>query len=150
MTSIPASRSVRAMILAPRSWPSRPGLATTTRIGPLIRARVYPSRDTPGPVADGSCGSSVGLRRCEHDEQAEPLLDRVEAMLLLRGDEEDVAGLDGPLVAARREPGPARDDVVDLVLGVRRRRAARARLEHVEPGAHARDAQELAVELTRP
>src|SRR5881227_2180830 len=32
MTSIPASRSARAMILAPRSCPSRPGLATTTRI----------------------------------------------------------------------------------------------------------------------
>src|SRR3954451_15198441 len=29
---MPASRSARAMILAPRSWPSRPGLATTTRI----------------------------------------------------------------------------------------------------------------------
>src|ERR1039458_5225597 len=32
MTSMPASRSARAMILAPRSWPSRPGLATTRRI----------------------------------------------------------------------------------------------------------------------
>src|SRR3954471_9564782 len=32
MTSMPASRRARAMILAPRSWPSRPGLATTTRI----------------------------------------------------------------------------------------------------------------------
>src|SRR5688500_5171866 len=32
MTSIPASRRARAMILAPRSWPSRPGFATTTRI----------------------------------------------------------------------------------------------------------------------
>src|SRR3712207_3066462 len=29
---MPASRSARAMILAPRSCPSRPGLATTTRI----------------------------------------------------------------------------------------------------------------------
>src|ERR687892_2673264 len=29
---MPASRSARAMIFAPRSWPSRPGLATTTRI----------------------------------------------------------------------------------------------------------------------
>src|SRR5688572_17524591 len=29
---MPASRNARAMILAPRSWPSRPGLATTTRI----------------------------------------------------------------------------------------------------------------------
>src|SRR4051794_15818886 len=32
MTSIPASRNARAMIFAPRSCPSRPGLATTTRI----------------------------------------------------------------------------------------------------------------------
>src|SRR5213594_2723925 len=31
MTSIPASRRARATILAPRSWPSNPGLATTTR-----------------------------------------------------------------------------------------------------------------------
>src|SRR2546425_8270538 len=32
MTSIPASRSARAMTLAPRSWPSNPGLAISTRI----------------------------------------------------------------------------------------------------------------------
>src|SRR5438874_5674157 len=32
MTSMPASRSARAMIFAPRSWPSRPGLAINTRI----------------------------------------------------------------------------------------------------------------------
>src|SRR5205823_3071793 len=32
MTSIPASRSALAMIFAPRSWPSRPGFAITTRI----------------------------------------------------------------------------------------------------------------------
>src|SRR5258705_9254185 len=29
---MPASRRARAMIFAPRSWPSKPGLATTTRI----------------------------------------------------------------------------------------------------------------------
>src|SRR4051794_27352381 len=34
MTYIPASRSARAMIFAPRSCPSRPGLATTTLILP--------------------------------------------------------------------------------------------------------------------
>src|SRR5919204_6821194 len=34
MTSMPASRSARAMIFAPRSCPSRPGLAITTRIFP--------------------------------------------------------------------------------------------------------------------
>src|SRR5581483_9574754 len=33
MTSMPASRSARATTLAPRSWPSSPGLATRTRIG---------------------------------------------------------------------------------------------------------------------
>src|SRR5258708_30746894 len=33
MTSMPASRRARAMILAPRSCPSRPGFAITTRIG---------------------------------------------------------------------------------------------------------------------
>src|SRR5215831_3363279 len=32
MTSMPASRSARAMTFAPRSWPSRPGLAMSTRI----------------------------------------------------------------------------------------------------------------------
>ena len=34
------------MILAPRSWPSRPGFATRTRIGGLlvIEERVYPAR----------------------------------------------------------------------------------------------------------
>src|SRR5580704_4762640 len=33
MTSMPASRRALAMIFAPRSWPSRPGFATSTRIG---------------------------------------------------------------------------------------------------------------------
>src|ERR1700730_10179481 len=32
MTSMPASRKARAITLAPRSCPSRPGLATSTRI----------------------------------------------------------------------------------------------------------------------
>src|SRR6056297_815931 len=32
MTSNPASRKALAITLAPRSWPSRPGLATRTRI----------------------------------------------------------------------------------------------------------------------
>src|SRR3989304_3078922 len=32
MTSMPASRSARAITFAPRSWPSRPGFAIRTRI----------------------------------------------------------------------------------------------------------------------
>src|ERR1700730_2026913 len=38
MTSIPASRSARAITLAPRSCPSSPGLATNTRIGLFIQS----------------------------------------------------------------------------------------------------------------
>src|SRR5262249_19291828 len=34
MTCMPASRRARATTLTPRSWPSRPSLASTTRIGP--------------------------------------------------------------------------------------------------------------------
>src|SRR3954469_8959175 len=46
MTSMPASRSARAMIFAPRSCPSRPGLATTPRILRLeasMRPGSYPA-----------------------------------------------------------------------------------------------------------
>src|SRR5918994_2706835 len=45
MTSIPASRRARAMILAPRSWPSKPGFATTTRIFRLDMAARLPRAD---------------------------------------------------------------------------------------------------------
>src|SRR2546425_4452238 len=38
MTSIPASRRPRATTFAPRSWPSSPAFATTTRIGRFGRA----------------------------------------------------------------------------------------------------------------
>src|SRR3954453_11962181 len=41
MTSMPASRSARAMILAPRSCPSRPGFAITTRIFWATVPQVY-------------------------------------------------------------------------------------------------------------
>src|SRR5512143_850569 len=46
MTSKPASRSARAMILAPRSWPSRPGLAIRMR-----RRRSDTRASQPGGVA---------------------------------------------------------------------------------------------------
>src|SRR5215211_3932972 len=59
MTSMPASRSARAMILAPRSCPSRPGLATTTRIFLLMGARGYPVPRYPEqqeePAEDEEC-----------------------------------------------------------------------------------------------
>src|SRR5512145_1426299 len=76
MTSMPASRRVRAMIFAPRSWPSRPGLATTTRIlrdpgfsaavscvacmesegrPPAPTRRAKPRHCTPGSLFGGFC-----------------------------------------------------------------------------------------------
>src|SRR3954452_4137020 len=62
MTSIPASRSARAMILAPRSWPSRPGLATTTRI---LRVSVLLTRAAslwhPNRLADSDRERHVGV-----------------------------------------------------------------------------------------
>src|SRR3954452_7761945 len=58
MTSIPASRSARAMIFAPRSCPSSPGLATTTRILPLEAA------STAG--RDATRHAAAGDSRCPH------------------------------------------------------------------------------------
>src|SRR4051812_30003582 len=54
---MPASRSARAMILAPRSWPSKPGLATTTRILPLDAASTA-GRDATRQMRDRA-GSST-------------------------------------------------------------------------------------------
>src|SRR4029434_4149565 len=54
MTSIPASRRARAITLAPRSWPSRPGLAMTTRVFrmPLISSGAH----------DEPCTAPAGLQ----------------------------------------------------------------------------------------
>src|SRR3954465_7899226 len=44
MTSNPASRSARAITFAPRSWPSSPGFATTTR---YLRCTARNTRQVP-------------------------------------------------------------------------------------------------------
>src|SRR3954454_6448190 len=63
MTSIPASRSARAMIFAPRSWPSRPGLATTTRIlrFSAMASRSYGTVGHPGGAVRPA-GHGAGAR----------------------------------------------------------------------------------------
>src|SRR3954465_12457970 len=55
MTSMPASRKARAMIFAPRSCPSRPGLATTTLIFPGMARSLEDRRLAPDAphVAEG-------------------------------------------------------------------------------------------------
>src|SRR3954451_20908667 len=79
MTSMPASRSARAMILAPRSCPSRPGLATTTRI---LRSEAITSiiRATVGGLLGCSlvalllAGSGLGAHPVETTVQDDALL----------------------------------------------------------------------------
>src|ERR1700733_10877350 len=76
MTSKPASRSARAMTFAPRSWPSSPGFATTTRYGRIIEARVYARCRTRRLVGNARGPSRV----CEHldtdDDDERPGSDR--------------------------------------------------------------------------
>src|ERR1041385_8932335 len=96
ITSIPASRSARAMIFAPRSCPSRPGFAMTTRIFPatirqyrgvkLTVVGCSPAWPNPGGVQSGylldgpgrlllDCGPGVLARLREHEPW--PALDAI-------------------------------------------------------------------------
>ena len=61
MTSMPASRSARAMIFAPRSCPSRPGLATTTRILRAVAALTGGADATSAPPAGSVAGCYLTL-----------------------------------------------------------------------------------------
>src|SRR5256885_16374359 len=99
MTSIPASRSDLAMILAPRSWPSRPGFATTTRMGPLIAGRVY---------------TRSRLGRREHDQDREVGGDGVEAGVDVRGDEDDRSPVGPAILVPHPDPAVARHDGAEL------------------------------------
>src|SRR5579884_1715304 len=68
MTSKPASRRARAMTLAPRSCPSRPGLATTTRYGWSTTAESYGRARIPPQLAPPPAGAdrlrAPGIRDC--------------------------------------------------------------------------------------
>src|SRR4029079_12630599 len=71
MASIPASRRARAMIFAPRSCPSSPGLATTTRI--LRPGSVCGSASLLAPVSVTEARLDLHVRpggeqRCDHDD----------------------------------------------------------------------------------
>src|SRR4051812_48520753 len=65
MTSMPASRSARATTLAPRSWPSRPGLATTTRMRPV---------ELVTRVSKGASGSVEEYAAMSNGDWRSPLL----------------------------------------------------------------------------
>src|SRR5919112_4960796 len=73
MTSIPASRSALAMIFAPLSWPSRPGLATTTRI---LRFDGAPIGADPTRSAHLDRHAHVGRMDVAVDDVGAPALER--------------------------------------------------------------------------
>src|SRR5437867_3680267 len=106
MTSMPASRRARAITFAPRSWPSSPGLATSTRIGGrMVRGGSFRVRAEDGPqrVADfaqrrvgadgvqqaghgvpGSFGSALQrVQRLLHPDIIAPLSERGELFGLM-------------------------------------------------------------------
>src|SRR5271169_1614936 len=56
---MPASRNARAITFAPRSWPSKPGLATSTRMRGSIRLDVSTCDGSTGPAALYDAGFGV-------------------------------------------------------------------------------------------
>src|SRR3972149_10760460 len=107
--SMPASRSARATTFAPRSWPSRPGLAIITLIfrSSLIRRQTSPHGDYIARHKGGArlaIGVAAGLQPC-------PTSGRPEGLQLLRLpplDELDRNPLRGRLAGPR--PPAARPD----------------------------------------
>src|SRR5262249_21516782 len=63
MTSTPASRSTRATTLAPRSCPSRPGLAMMTRMAPMdsSKRKMRRTRLPPRAAASPHCSPWYGV-----------------------------------------------------------------------------------------
>src|SRR5690242_13687370 len=109
---MPASRRARAMILAPRSCPSRPGLATTTRILRAVAASIRPGTLAGAkppwgrhPAAGGnSRGAEAGdggeEGDGEGDEAAAEALEAERLPALLSGDRRQRrVGVDGDGVA---------------------------------------------------
>src|SRR4051794_30531188 len=105
MTSMPASRSARAMIFAPRSCPSRPGLATTTRILRLTVSGIGAGKSmTPRPQVERLRDLDVHVHALEGAHELvgplrrEPVLERAA------------------LGVRRRVEVPGAADLEDLVL----------------------------------
>src|SRR4051794_28776570 len=119
---MPASRRARAMIFAPRSCPSRPGLATTTRIlrlltgGRLARAGRSPT-DAPRGASrlQRRAAAQVGAKRecheAEEGDAADVEAGRREAGAVAGGRRAG-AGVTGAGVAARAAAAAARAGAV--------------------------------------
>ena len=87
------------------------------------------------------------LGRSEDHEHDVLLLDVVEAVLDVRADEDHGPRLDRPILRTNNPYlRPARDDVVDLVLGVRTLGIRAARREHVHADRQVVGPDELVVQ----
>src|SRR5216683_2925930 len=99
MTCRPASRSARAMIFAPRSWPSSPGFAISTRIFFCIISRYpySPGFAIPGPSV---CQTVAAGRVGELEVSVPPWFDRFDEydMLVARlaDNLQDISPRQGP------------------------------------------------------
>src|SRR6187551_2242587 len=111
---MPASRSVRATILTPRSWPSRPTLAMITRIGWGFATSLL--LGLPVVLADSVQYSVYGILK-RHTRQANPATGHNASNTRL------------PIFSDRNVP------LVAALAGARRHCRRRcARLVHADPG----------------
>jgi hypothetical protein len=83
--------------------------------------------------------------RSEDDQNRQILLDVVEPVLDLFGHKDGRASLDREMLVSDLHLGLAGDDVVDLVLDVRRLAIHAASREQVQPRAHGGHLEELVV-----
>src|SRR5437899_6808575 len=121
MTSMPASRSAMATTLAPRSCPSRPGLATRTRMG-LTGFVILRSRSDEGPSA---AAVTKKVLRFAQDDRREARSDDIRRLVLSEHFAQRVADLaDGGIGAHRLQDGWHQ---VVRALGGARQRLERAR-----------------------
>src|SRR5207249_6599078 len=113
------ARTARGGRACPPGSICRPSCSTRTAI-----PRAWPASRPGGPTGPRGCVDRSGMMhgsmgRRPEDQDAQVLLDVVEAMLDVGGDEDQAAGLDGAVLVRDADEAPPADDVVDLVLPVR-------------------------------
>src|SRR6266516_241358 len=151
---MPASRSARAMIFAPRSWPSRPGLAITTRIFRAIAGSL--DLDGSGYVQCRQVRLTHLAAGTSFDPPADPLVEALARLVIERtmtGIGVELRAESGYVVGGRRRPlvglrrGAERDVIVlhidEEVVAVLRQHVVRG--DHGERAAVAEEPGRLLV-----
>ena len=115
----PGSSRTSTRATTSSSPPPDPEDGLTRRTRRTSRRPVQIAAICTGPEVLGCHGSSARVRRAEHDQQREVFGDVGEVVLLARRHEDHRTGAHLGRVVRRHDPGLARGDHVDLVLGVR-------------------------------